>query len=236
IAGVGVAVICKKTKTYSKSYERQDVVDIYRYPLLIEADNSVIGYVLEFVCCWFATLWLAFRAYCECPFHVIHACNPPDTYFGIALLFRPLGVKFVFDHHDLCPELYVAKGHARRGVAYRILILLEWMTLHTADLVIATNESYRQVARIRGGLPDRQPVVVRSGPRRAWAQVHVENTDLKVGRRYLVVFSGQIGKQDGVDYLLRAIRVYCESYGDDTLFIIIGNGPSQRNRQSLAAQ
>ena len=235
-AGFNVAVICPKSKTYAKSYERLQGIDIYRYPLLMEADNSVIGYFLEFMYCWFATLVLACRVYLRSPFQVIHACNPPDTYFGIALLFRPLGVKFVFDHHDLCPELYAAKGHARRGVAYRILLLLEWMTLNTADFVIATNESYRQVARTRGGLPDRKLVVVRSGPRRAWAQVNVENTDLKVGRRYLVVFSGQIGKQDGVDYLLRAIRVYCESYGDDTLFIIIGDGPSQRNMQRLAAQ
>ena len=155
LAGFGVAVICPKSKTYSKSYERQDGVDIYRYPLLIEADNSVVGYVLEFVCCWFATLWLAFRAYCKCPFHVIHACNPPDTYFGIALLFRPLGVKFVFDHHDLCPELYVAKGHAKSGLIYRTLLLLERMTFRTADMVIAANESYRQVAKTRGGVPGR---------------------------------------------------------------------------------
>ncbi len=236
LAGFGVAVICPKSKTYSKSYERQDGVDIYRYPLLIEADNSVVGYVLEFVCCWFATLWLAFRAYCKCPFHVIHACNPPDTYFGIALLFRPLGVKFVFDHHDLCPELYVAKGHAKSGLIYRTLLLLERMTFRTADMVIAANESYRQVAKTRGGVPGRKIVVVRSGPRRGWAQLCASRAELKQGRKYLVVFLGQIGKQDGVDYLLRAIRVYRRYYTNDTLFAIIGEGPSLRDMRRVAAK
>ena len=236
-AGFDVAVICPKSKTYTKSYERLEGVDIYRYPLLIEADKSVVGYFLEFTYCWFATLWLAVRAYGRRPFHAIHACNPPDTYFAMALLFRPLGVRFVFDHHDLCPDLYVAKGHARRGVAYRILLLLEWMTLRTADMVITVNESYRQIAKIRGDVPDRKMVVVRNGPRLEWAaQLGGPSAELKQGRKYLVVFLGQIGRQDGVDYLLRAVRVYNRSYGDDTLFVIIGEGPSQRDMQRLAAE
>jgi len=235
-AGFEVAVICPQSKMYTKSYECLEGVDIYRYPLLIEADNSVVGYFLEFAYCWFATLWLALKAYGRRPFHVIHACNPPDTYFAVALLFRPLGVRFVFDHHDLCPDLYVAKGHARRGVVYRILLLLEWMTLRTADMVITVNESYRQVAKVRGGVPDRKMVVVRSGPRLEWTQLGRPSAELKEGRKYLVVFLGQIGRQDGVDYLLRAVRIYNRSYVDDTLFVIIGEGPSQRDMQRLAAE
>jgi glycosyltransferase involved in cell wall biosynthesis len=235
-AGFGVAVICPKSNTCTKSYERLEGVDIYRYPLLIEADNSVAGYFLEFLYCWFITLWLAFRAYRKCPFQVIHACNPPDTYFAIALLFRPLGVKFVFDHHDLCPDLYVAKGHFRRGVAYRILLFFEWMTLRTADTVITANESYRQVAKARGGVPDRKIVVVRSGPRLGWELLCGPNAELKQGRKYLVVFLGQIAKQDGVDYLLHAIRAYRLSHGNDTLFAIIGGGPSQPDMRRLATE
>jgi glycosyltransferase involved in cell wall biosynthesis len=234
-AGFNVSVICPKSKTYTKSYERLQGVDIYRYPLLIEADNAVMGYVLEFMYCWFATLVLACRAYLRCPFHVIHACNPPDTYFVIALLFRPLGVKFVFDHHDLCPELWVAKGHQKKGLVYRMLLFLEWMTFRTADMVITANESYRQVAKTRGGAPGRKIVVVRSGPRRGWAQLCGSSVELKQGRKYLVVFLGQIGKQDGVDYLLRAIRVYRRYYGNDTLFAIIGEGPSLRDMRRVAA-
>jgi len=235
-SGFGVAVICPKSKMYAKSYERLDGVEIYRYPLLIEADNSVAGYFLEFVYCWFATLLLAFVAYLRCPFHVIQACNPPDTYFAIALLFRPLGVKFVFDHHDLCPDLYVAKGRARKGLVYQILLFLEWATFRTADMVIAANGSYREVAKTRGGVPDRKIVVVRSGPRREWAKHCTANSELKQGRKYLAVFVGQIGKQDGVDYLLRAIHVYRRCYGKDTLFAIIGGGPSELDMRSLAAE
>jgi glycosyltransferase involved in cell wall biosynthesis len=234
-AGFRVAVICPKSKTYTKSYERLEGVDIYRYPLLIEADDSVVGYFLEFLYCWCVTLWLALRAYRRRPFQVIQACNPPDTYFAIALLFRPLGVKFIFDHHDLCPDLYVSKGHVRRGVVYSMLLFLERLTFRTADMVIASNESYRQVAKTRGGVPDRKIVVVRSGPRREWAQLCGPNAELKQGRKYLVVFLGQIGKQDGVDYLLRAICIYRLYYGNDTLFTIIGGGPSQPDMRRLGA-
>lgn len=235
-AGFRVAVICPKSKTYTKSYERLEGVDIYRYPLLIEADDSIAGYFLEFVYCWFATLRLALRAYRKCPFQIIHACNPPDTYFAIALLFRPLGVKFIFDHHDLCPDLYVAKGNVRRGIVYRTLLFLERLTLRTADMVIASNESYRQIAKTRGAVPDRKIVVVRSGPRREWAQLCSPNPELKQGRRYLIVFLGQIGKQDGVDCLLRAICIYRHYYANDTLFVIIGGGPCQPDMRRLAAE
>ena len=87
-AGFGVAVICPKKKMYTASYERLEEVDIYRYPLIYEADKGVAGYFVEFVYCWLATLWLALKAYTHRPFHAIHACNPPDTYFALALLFR----------------------------------------------------------------------------------------------------------------------------------------------------
>jgi glycosyltransferase involved in cell wall biosynthesis len=235
-AGFGVAVICPKSSIYTKGYEQMEGIDIYRYPSPIEANTSVIGYFLEFVFCWFATLVLAFRAYQKRPFDVIHACNPPDTYFALGLLFRPLRVKFVFDYHDLCPDLYVAKGHARRGVVYRALLLLERFTFRTADMVIAVNESYRQIAKNRGGVPDQKILVVRNGPRRDWPQLSSPNLDLKAGHQYLVVCLGQIGNQDGVDYLLHAIRLYCTDYGQDTLFAIIGGGPSQPGMQTLAAK
>ncbi len=235
-AGFGVAVICPTSKMYPKRYERIEGVDIYRYPLLIEADTSIVGYFLEFVYCWLATLWLTLVAYRERPFQVIQACNPPDTYFAIALLFRPLGVKFVFDYHDLCPELYVAKGHAKKGVVLRVLLLLERMTLRTADMVIATNESYRKLATGRGGVPERKVVVVRSGPRREWSCGSKPQSELKQGHKYLVVFVGQIGKQDGVDYLLRAISIYRRTSGKDTLFTIIGGGPHESAMHHLSGE
>lgn len=234
-AGFSVSIICPRSKVHARFYERLDGIQIYRYPLLIESSDSLVGYLLEFAYCWLATLLLAVVAYLRDPFRIIHACNPPDTYFAIAQLFRPLGVKFVFDLHDLCPELYLAKGHQPQGIAYKTLLLLERLTFGTADMVIAVNQSYRQVARTRGRVPDNKVVVVRSGPRLNWAQFYEPSLDLKQGKKHLVVFLGQIGKQDGLDYLLRSIRIYRDCYGNDARFVIIGDGPNQKKMQELAA-
>ena len=234
-AGYQVAVISPKSKVYTRSREQLEGVDIYRYPMLLEADTSLSGYLVEFVYCWLASLWLAIQAYRRRPFKVIHACNPPDTYFALAALFRPLGVKFVFDHHDLCPELYVAKGKHKRGIVYRLVLLLERLTFRTADMVIAVNESHREMALQRGKLSESKVVVVRSGPRRQWGDNYRPQPDLKRGRKYLVVYLGQMGKQDGVDYLLRSIAEYRQRFPDDTLFTIIGGGPHQPELHQLAA-
>jgi glycosyltransferase involved in cell wall biosynthesis len=233
-AGFGVAVICPKKKIYKTSYERLEGVDIYRYPLVIEANNGVAGYFVEFIYCWLASLWLAAKAYVHRPFHAIHACNPPDTFFALALLFRPLGVKFIFDHHDLCPEMYVAKGKPNSGVLYRGLLLLEKLTLRSAHLVIAVNESHRQIASRRGGIDDGKIVVVRSGPRLKWAEMSTADGSIKRGRAHLVVYLGEMCEQDGVDHLLRAIQHYASTYERDTLFAFIGGGPDQPRMKTLA--
>jgi glycosyltransferase involved in cell wall biosynthesis len=237
--GFGVAVICPKTGEYTASYERLEDVDIYRYALIYEAadrGSSVSGYLVEFGYCWLATLWLALKAYIHRPFHAIHACNPPDTYFALALLFRPLGVKFVFDHHDLCPELYLAKGHNRTGALYRALALLERMTLRSAHAVIAVNESHRAIALGRGGVADGKVTVVRSGPRCGWADVASPSPELKRGRKYMVLYLGTMGEQDGVDHLLRAIQSYRTIAPNDTLFAFVGGGPNLPRMKSFAEQ
>jgi glycosyltransferase involved in cell wall biosynthesis len=233
-AGFGVAVICPKKKIYIKSYEQLEGVDIYRYSLIYEADGGVAGYFLEFVYCWMASLWLALKAYSHRPFHAIHACNPPDTFFALALLFRPLGVKFVFDHHDLCPEMYVAKGRPRAGFLYRALLLLERLTLRSAHRVIAVNRSHRDIAVDRAGVDSDRVVIVRSGPPRAWAELRTAEPRLKGGREYLVVYLGEMCRQDGVDHLVRAIRLYADSSPTDTLFAIIGGGPDQQHVKDMA--
>jgi glycosyltransferase involved in cell wall biosynthesis len=235
-AGFGVAVVCPKKKMYTTSYEQLEGVDIYRYPLLYEADKGVLGYFVEFVYCWLASLWEAGKAYWHRPFQVIHACNPPDTFFALAMLFRPLGVKFVFDHHDLCPEMYVAKGRSRTGLLYRGLVLLERLTLRSADRVIAVNESHRKIAVTRGGVDETKVKIVRSGPRRAWAEIMAVDPELKRGRKYLVTYLGEMCEQDGVDHLLRAISHYVVSYEQDTLFVFIGGGPDQQRMKVMASE
>jgi glycosyltransferase involved in cell wall biosynthesis len=235
-AGFGVAVICPKKKMYTKSYEQLEGVDIYRYPLIYEADKGVLGYFVEFVYCWLASLWEAVKAYSHRPFQVIHACNPPDTFFALAMLFRPFGVKFVFDHHDLCPEMYVAKGRSRNSFLYRGLVLLERLTLRSADRVISVNESHREIAITRGGVDETKVRIVRSGPRRAWTDIKAADPELKRGRKYLVAYLGEMCEQDGVDHLLRAIRHYIASYERDTLFAFIGGGPDQRRMKDMASE
>ncbi len=234
--GFGVAVICPKKGKCTASHERLEDIDIYRYPLVYEAHQGALGYFVEFVYCWLASLWLALKAYAHRPFHAIHACNPPDTFFALALLFRPLGVKFVFDHHDLCPEMFVAKGRTRDGLLYRGLILLERMTLRSAERVIAVNESHRRIALERGGIPDEKIAVVRSGPRRAWADIHAPHLELKRDRKYMVMYLGEMCEQDGVTHMLNAIQTYRTIAPDDTLFAFCGGGPDQPRIKALAEE
>ncbi len=234
--GFGVAVVCPKKGNCTASYERLEDVDIYRYPLIYEANKGVAGYFFEFVYCWLASLRLALKAYAHRPFQAIHACNPPDTFFALALLFRPLGVKFVFDHHDLCPEMYLAKGRSRTGILYRALLALERMTLKSADVVIAVNESHRAIARQRGGIDDERITVVRSGPRSGWADISSPCLELKCGRRYMVLYLGEMCEQDGVDHLLRAIEAYRMMAPNDTLFAFVGGGPDQPRMKAKAEE
>ena len=234
--GFGVAVVCPKKAKCTAGYERLEDVDIYRYSLIYEANKGVAGYFFEFVYCWLASLWLALKAYAHRPFQAIHACNPPDTFFALALLFRPLGVKFVFDHHDLCPEMYLAKGRSRTGMLYRTLLALERMTLKSADVVIAVNESHRTIALRRGGIPDARIIVVRSGPRCNWADIHSPNPELKRGRPYMVLYLGEMCEQDGVAHLLRAIQAYRTMAANDTLFAFVGGGPDQPRMKAKAEE
>ena len=235
-SGFGVTVVCPKKGSNKAAYERLEDVEIYRYPLVYEANKGTVGYFVEFIYCWLATLWLALKAYTRKPFHVIHACNPPDTYFALAFLFRIVGVKFVFDHHDLCPEMFVAKGHSRKGLLYRGLLLLEWLTLKSADVVIAVNESHKAIALRRGGVAEDKVSVVRSGPRRAWAGISAPDPELKRGHRYLVMYLGEMCEQDGVDHLLRAIGHYRTADSDDTLFAFVGGGPDQPRMKRMAEE
>jgi glycosyltransferase involved in cell wall biosynthesis len=236
-AGFDVVVICPKKKMYTKGREVLQGVQIYRYPLFYEGNSGLLGYIIEFMYCWLATLALASWAFVRRPFQVIHACNPPDTYFALAALFRPWGVKFVFDHHDLCPEMYAAKGKPASGFLYQTLLWLERSTFRFADLVIAVNRSHRDIAVQRGRVAAGSIVIIRSGPPRHWSEINQFRPELKQGKSNLVVYLGEMCQQDGVDYLLRAIAHYKKLYGaDDTLFALIGAGPDQERMRNLARQ
>jgi len=143
-AGYVVSIICPTGPGCEEHFAALDGIHIFRYRLPLEASGA-LGYALEYAVALAASFVLAWRVLLTRGFDVIHACNPPDLLFLIGGFFKLLGKKFLFDHHDLCPELYEAK-FGRRGLLYRLMLWLEYWTFRTADVSIATNESYRQVA------------------------------------------------------------------------------------------
>ena len=182
-----------------------DGVHVYRYPAPPNA-SGVLSYAFEFGYSTFAmlcvSLWVALRQGVD----VVHAANPPDTLFVVGLVLKCFGARFVFDHHDLSPETYLSRfPRARRSLIYRALRLLERCTFATADVVISTNESYRQVAIERGGMAPDKVFVVRNGPPLSYQPVEPDPA-LADRAKFLIGYIGTMGPQDGVDYLLRAIR------------------------------
>jgi len=234
-AGYEVSVICPKGKGYEKEYEEIHGIHIYRYSLP-EEGRSAKSYLREYALALWHTWRLSWRVLRERGFDVIHACNPPDLFFLVGLPFKLWGKRFLFDHHDLNPELYEAK-FGRRDIFYRLLLLLERLTFMAADVVIATNESYREVALTRGRKRPDQVFVVRSGPRLHQFKPVSPNPMFKRGRRYLVGYVGVMGEQDGVDYLLRAVREIVHTHGRrDVHFVLIGSGPMFNDLQRMAGE
>ncbi|MBI5837834.1 MAG: glycosyltransferase family 4 protein [Candidatus Eisenbacteria bacterium] len=233
-AGWHVSVICPEGPPWVRRHECLEGVHIYRYPLP-PPTRGTLDYVREFLHCWLWTFRLAFRVRREQGFDVIHACNPPDTFFAIGWWWKTRGVKFVFDQHDVCPEVYLARFGAGRGLLFRALLLLERLTYAASDLVIATNLSYREVARRRGGVQDGRAAVVRSAPDLSRFRQVEECPELKRGKRHLVCYLGVMAPQDGVDYLLRAIRHVVEVRGrQDIHFALIGSGDSFEDLRELS--
>jgi glycosyltransferase involved in cell wall biosynthesis len=204
-AGFDVSVICPANPG-ERHEEVLEGVEIHRYRPPAP-HHGVAGYLVEFVYCWLVTAWLAMRCYRRHRFDVIQACNPPDTFWALALLFRPLGVRFVYDQHDLCPEVFTARFGTRRPVLLRGLRLLERASYATADAVVSTNESYRRTALQRGRLAPEDVTVVRSGPDPAVMRRVEPRAELREDARHLLVWLGIMGPQDGVDVLLDALRV-----------------------------
>lgn len=159
-AGYDVSVICPKRGTCQESHIVLDGVNIYRY--WCWNSTSIVGHLFEYAWSLIAQFILSLRVFARRRFRILHACNPPETIFLISLFFKLFGVRFIFDHHDLSPELYVAKygAKAKESFFYRLTCTAEKLTFRTADFSIATNESYREVAIRRGGMkPDKVAVV-----------------------------------------------------------------------------
>lgn len=222
-AGYVVSIICPKGKGYESSRETLDDILILRHSLPIEAD-SAIGYLLEYSAALFWQFLLSLRVLLGRGFDVIHACNPPDTIFLVGGFYRLFGKRFLFDQHDINPELFEAK-FGRRGALYWLIRALERMTYATAQVVIATNGSYRQIAIARGRLHADDVFVVRSGPDLTRLRPIEPDDSLRRGRRYLVAYVGVMGKQEGIDLLLRSVAHIVHGRGrQDVQFCLVGGG------------
>lgn len=233
-AGYHVSVICPKGTAYdTESFVEREGVRIYRYRLPVEGVSShrrfsVGTYLIEYGYSLLMSVFLAIRIYVRERFDVLHVANPPDTFFLLGWLFKPFGVRFVFDHHDLNPEFYLAKRRVpKKDFLYRILLRLERWSFRTADLVISTNESYREIAIQRGGKDPSAVFVVRNGPDLHHFRPIPPDESLRGSHRYLVGYIGVMSKTDGVDNILRVAHYIVYDRGrKDVGFFLMGWGPS----------
>jgi glycosyltransferase involved in cell wall biosynthesis len=232
-AGYEVTVLCPRGKGHERGHELLDGIHIYRHPMPKEG-NSPLGYVLEYGC---ALLWeflYSWWIYLRRGFNVIQGCNPPDDIFLIALPFKLLGIKYIFDHHDVNPELYFSK-YERKDFFYKAQFLLEKLTFRFSDVVMSTNNSYKDIAETRGGLSREDVFVVRNGPDLNTFRAVPANSALKYGRRYLIGYVGTISIQEGLDLLLEVVE-YIKNLGrQDIYFTCVGGGPGLAGLQKMVS-
>jgi glycosyltransferase involved in cell wall biosynthesis len=249
-AGYHVSVIALRRYDHEKSTETLDCVNVYRVPevalfkktesrkswfhIQLYRIKSAAGYIFEYFyftfACFLVSLYLAIKE----GFDAVHLHNPPNTLFVIGVFYRLFGKKFVFDHHDLEPELYLSRYAIKTSFIYKVLLLEEKVCLKSANMVIATNESYKKIEIKRGNLKPDKIFVVRNGPDlQAFRPVDGDKELQKMGKKILI-YIGVMGPQDGVDYLLRSLReiVYSMSR-TDFYCVIIGRGDSVEDLKIL---
>ena len=233
-AGHTVSVICPMGGKYTRSYEVLEGIHVFRHPMPFEADGA-LGYLIEYS--W-ALAWefiLTIKAYFKVGFDVIQACNPPDLIFLVAGFWKYLfGKRFVFDHHDLNPELYEAK-FGKRGFFHKLLMVLERWTFKAADVSIATNGTFKKLAVERGGMDANRVFVVRSIPDVSRFKRVVPNMALRGGRKHVIGYVGIMGAQDGVDLLIEAMDdIVNVQKREDVGCVIVGSGTELDKLQALA--
>jgi glycosyltransferase involved in cell wall biosynthesis len=230
-AGYEVSVICPKGHGYQSPEETIDGIHIYRHNQPLEA-RGIWAYFIEYPNALFWEFFLSLKVARRHGFDAIHACNPPDLIFLIGLIYKIFGRKsFLFDHHDINPELYEAK-FGRRDLFWRMLVAAEKLTFKCADISIATNESYRHIAITRGGMKPDRVFVVRSGPNLHRVKKAPPDPRWRNGRSFMVGYVGVISKIEGLDLLLEAIEHIVRTRGrTDIQFVLVGSGPE---RQAIA--
>ena len=238
-AGYDVTVVCPAGPE-SRPFEVIDGIEVHTYSSR-PSSGGARGYLVEYAHSFLATARLVARARRRGPIDVLQACNPPDIFFPIARWLRMRdGTRFVFDHHDLCPELFRSRFGSGGRLALRGLLLLERATFRTADAVTSTNDSYAEIARTRGGRSAETVTVVRTGPDPDRLRRGAADPDLRRGRRHLVAYLGVMGPQDGVDLVIGAAHHVVHALGrEDVTFVLVGGGDcfgdlvERRNRLGL---
>ena len=223
-AGYDVSVVCPRGKD-SRPFEVIDDVAIYTYRPYAPG-GSKLGFVVEYAYSFVATARRSSQARRGGRFDVVQACNPPDIFWPLARWYRLRDrSRFLFDHHDLCPELYESRFPDGARLPLKGLLFLERETFRTADRVTSTNESYARVAVERGRKPPEHVRVVRSGPDPERLKPGEPHPPARRGREHLVAYLGVMGPQDGVDIAIAAANVIVNEMGrTDIAFTLMGGG------------
>lgn len=223
-----------------KKFEQIDNIFVYRYAKPPKA-NGYLSYLWEYAYSFLATLYLTLKIYCKHGFAVIHTANPPDIFFILGLIFKPAGVKFIYDQHDLMSEMLLCKFNKNKtSYLYRILLLLERLSYKTADIFISTCESGQRMVLSRVKFAEKN-FIIRSAP-----DLNVINSKLADKKiidalrkkyRYVACYLGVMGSQDGVDKLLRSIRFIVRDLGrTDIGFVLMGDGDDLERLKKLSAE
>lgn len=232
-AGWEVSVICPLNEQHPERFEEINGIAIYRHPLPVEARGKM-GFILEYASALFHETRLLLKIAFTRGFDVIQGCNPPDLIFLVAAPYKLFGKKYIFDHHDLCPELYAAK-YDRRGLFHRLLLLAEKCTFRLADRVISANDTYRDIAMERGGRAPEDVTTVYSVPDRQKLRRVEPNGGLRAGANVVLGYLGIIADQDGVDHLIRMMaHIVHDSGRRDVRAVIVGDGPALASVKALA--
>lgn len=235
-AGYGVSVICPRGRQ-QPWHEIIDGVQVYRFPAPPEA-SGFLGYLLEYGTAMFFSFLLSLYIFVRHGFDIIHAHNPPDTFVFIALVYKLFGKKFIFDHHDLAPEMYTALFSEKKGsLAYRALLFCERLTLRQADHIIATNASYKQMEMERGQVTAAKITVVRNGPDLSRLKETFIAFDWHNPEKTLLCYVGEMGYHDGVEHLLHALHhLAYEQNRKDFQCVLVGEGVAWAELKQLATK
>lgn len=231
-AGYDVTAISPRSPAAPRLRETIEGIRVFRHPRIVEASRPW-EYAIEYANALFWEFLLSLYAIISRGVDLVHIANPPDASFLLTPLFRLTGARVVFDQHDLSPEIYEAK-YGERGLPWRLLLACERASYRTADVVIASNESMKQLAIERGGLSPEDVFVVRNGPdlERFHPNGHIGSSN---GHAHTVCYMGIIGEQEGLDAYIRVIDDIVHSRGrTDAEFLIIGDGTGLDAVKALA--